>query len=208
MTSEDNSKRGTVYVLWNPSMPKHIKIGRTQGTSPDSVLKRIKQLSRTSVPMDFRCAYAAVVDDAREVEKGLHAVFEGYRTNPKREFFTNLPVPNAIAALKLTRGLEVTPTGDEEKQEEPVKAAKKPRFSFKMLDIPQGAKLKLFNDADKTCTVVDDRNVEYEGKITALSPLTRDLLGWSHTPAGPDYWVYENETLNDRRKRLESEDSG
>ncbi len=74
------------------------------------------------------------------------------------------------------------------------------------MNIPQGAKLTFLHDENITCTVEGDRQVNYQGKITALSPLAQELLGWSTMPSGFSYWVYEGETLNERRWRLESEE--
>ena len=60
-------------------------------------------------------------------------------------------------------------------------------------------------------TVVDDKNVEFEGEVTSLSQSSLSLLNrdfgknWK-TVRGPDYWIYNNETLSERRLRLEDED--
>ncbi len=62
-----------------------------------------------------------------------------------------------------------------------------------------------------TVTVVDDRNVEFQGEITSLSQSSATLLnrdyGWNATSVtGPRYWVYQNETLSERRSRLENDE--
>ena len=71
------------------------------------------------------------------------------------------------------------------------------------------------NDPTKTCRVVDDRKVEYNGEITSLSALALMLLREDgKNPAcavnGNLYFTYAdeqhgNETLTDRRDRLEGE---
>ena len=91
-----------VYILTNPSMPGLVKIGRTTNLEA-----RIASLSSpSSVPEPFHIAYAAYVEDAAFVERGLHAAFSLHRM-PGREFF-RLPVANAIAALSLAEVAQVS----------------------------------------------------------------------------------------------------
>ena len=212
VTSEDNGKRGIVYVLTNESMPGHIKIGRTGGDSPRDVQERMRQLDMTGVPRPFDCVYAAVVADARTVEAQLHTVFAEQRIRPTREFFEGVEVRSARAALLLAGGDDVTPgvTVDTNEQGEvvPVKPPKRPPFRFSMVGIPIGTELVFLRDESTTCRVVDDRHVEYKGKQKSLSPLTQEILNAPRSPAGPDYWVYGGETLSERRRRLEDERLG
>ena len=43
-------------------------------------------------------------------------------------------------------------------------------------------------------------------KLTSLSSAATELLGYKHGVQGPAYWMYEGETLDERRKRLELEE--
>jgi len=85
---------------------------------------------------------------------------------------------------------------------------RRPVFRFSMVDIPVGAILHFIKDEAVTCTVVDDKRVEFEGSITSLSDPARTMLhrhGGKLTAAqGPLYWLFENETLTERRSRMES----
>ena len=47
--------------------------------------------------------------------------------------------------------------------------------------------------------------VDFNGEITSLSDAARKVLGVEWAAQGPIYWMYEGETLDDRRRRLESE---
>ena len=62
-----------------------------------------------------------------------------------------------------------------------------------------------------SCKVIDDKRVEFEGSITSLSNAARTMLhrhgGTLVAAQGPLYWIYENETLAERRLRMESEES-
>ena len=52
------------------------------------------------------------------------------------------------------------------------------------------------------CTVVDDHNVEYQGKIWSLSGLATMLMQSKWSVQGPRYFRYNGERLTDIRKRL------
>jgi len=45
--------------------------------------------------------------------------------------------------------------------------------------------------------------VEFNGKTTSLSDSARELLGVNYGVAGTDYWMYEGDTLDERRRRSE-----
>ena len=60
-----------VYILINDAMPGLVKIGLT-GTSLE---QRIRELDTTSVPLPFKCYYAAEVGDVPpDVEIGWSAL--------------------------------------------------------------------------------------------------------------------------------------
>ena len=209
-TTADNAKSGIVYILTNESMPGYLKIGYTQGSSEVDVTKRMSELHTTGVPLPFECVYAAVVADAQKIEKQLHTVFEKDRTSPRREFF-ECKVRSAKAALEIAGGRDVTPgkppEDDADGELVVVRPPKRPPLKFSMVDIDPGTELAFLRNESVTCTVADDQLVQYKDKTTALSPLTRDLLGYATTPAGGDYWLYDGETLNERRRRLENEEA-
>ena len=50
--------------------------------------------------------------------------------------------------------------------------------------------------------VVDDKHVEYDGRRRSLTALAKHLLGVKWAMAGPRYFKYNGEWLNDIRHRL------
>lgn len=83
------------------------------------------------------------------------------------------------------------------------KRTRSPNTRFGSLGVPVGSEL-FFNKNDQiSCIVLDDVNqVEYEGKAWAISSLAIHLLG-VQSANGYCYFVYEGETLWERRLRLE-----
>ena len=107
---------------------------------------------------------------------------------------------------------EITPDNDSEEANE-VKSyiERRPPFRFSLAKIPVGAVLQFVDDDNVTCKVIDDRSVEFQGAQTSLSAAAVELLRTSRAGRkssqvqGPIYWLYEGETLEERRQRVEAE---
>lgn len=197
-----------IYIIVNEAMSGYVKIGKTS----TSLEQRIRELSSsTSIPYPFTCFYACTVKDASFVERKLHDAFDNNRVNPRREFFQIAP-ERVVAALKLAEIENITPKTDiVESQEDQrslnqVRAEIRARFNFKMVDIPIGAELIFSRDENIKAKVIDKRHVEYNGKTISLSEAAKQALNVGYLVQGPAYWIYEGETLDDRRRRLESEE--
>ena len=197
-----------VYVLSNPAMPGYIKIGKT-----DNLKERLRNLDRTSTPLPFQCEYAAEVNDADKVEKILHDIFVDKRVRSNREFFEVDP-QQIIRALDLQEHKDVTPKEDIFETEEDKKAVIKKneirsRFNFEMVKIKPGTELYFSKDEEIKCIVVDKFQIEFEGTIQSLSQSAMILINrmgynWKQIQ-GTGYWMYSNETLYERRMRMEIE---
>lgn len=204
MNQEPVAGKHIVYVLVNEAMPGYVKIGKTS----TSLEQRIRELSgSTSVPLPFTCFYACTVKDMDFVEKQLHDGFDTSRVNPRREFFSIAP-ERVVAILKLVEIENITPRNDFVESKDDQQALNQARerrsvFNFKMVEIPIGAELVFSRDENAKAKVVDNRNIEFNGEITSLSASAQKLLGYSSPPAGTDYWMYQSETLDERRRRYE-----
>ena len=202
---------GYIYVLTNPTIPDLVKIGKTTNLE-----ERVRSLSSHSgIPVPFEVYYSCEVIDSDKVEKHLHDGFGDHRVNPKREFFRINP-ERVVSILKLVEIRDVTPLSDLVEDEEERTSLNRERsrrspFTFSSVSIPIGSVLHFVRDEEITVKVVDDKSVEYRGEVTSLSKLSLDILtehyGWNSTTiTGPRYWIYENETLSERRLRMESEE--
>lgn len=80
-------------------------------------------------------------------------------------------------------------------------------FRFSMCSIAVGEEIEFFCPGSdchgKMFKVADDRHVHYDGEIWALTPLVKYLLQVKWAPAGPRYFKYKGEWLNDIRHRYE-----
>ena len=205
--TKDKTMNEIIYVLINEAMPGYVKIGLTT----TSLEQRMRELSNsTSIPVPFSCFYACTVKDSKFVEKQLHDAFSDHRANPKREFFIISP-ERVVAALKLAKIEEVTPRGDIVENQDDQKALdnvreRRPIFNFEMVKIPVGSELSFVNDENIKVSVVDNKFISFNGEVTSLSKAAQKLLDYKYAPQGPLYWIYDGETLDQRKLRMENQE--
>ena len=219
---------GFIYVLTNPSFEEYVKIGYAT-----DVQKRLNELnSSTAVPFAFR-VYATYEVDSNLSDKKLHSILD--KLNPDlrsmeevdgkkrvREFYAMSPedaysILEAIAEINgyKDRLKKWKANAEEQKSEkmaeeirEHHKEKQKP-FEFSMCNIKPG-EIVVFhcrgNKWDGTeCTVVDNKTVSYDGKPWSLTGLARAFIAGGYHVAGPKYFKYKDEWLNDIRKRMSEE---
>ena len=197
-----------IYILTNEAMPGYVKIGKTN----NNLEQRVRELSAsTSVPLPFTVFYACTVKNSQFVEHQLHDAFDNNRVNPRREFFQIAP-ERVVAALKLAEIENLTPKKDFVESKEDQKALNtarkiRSRFNFEMVKIPVGAELYFSRDENIKAKVIDTHaanSIELNGKKTSLSHSAQKILGYQYGVAGTDYWMYDGETLDERRRRMDS----
>ena len=127
------------------------------------------------------------------VEKGC-----GYKPTPERiqRFLKALSTPPKPPELG---GEALHVSGNQH----PVRRRrKKPNLTFEMIDVPVGATLTFVEDPTIQCVVVDQVNhVNYYGQQYSLARLSANLKGYK-AAQGALYWLYEDETLQQRRHKL------
>lgn len=198
-----------VYLLTNPTMPDLVKIGRT--TDLESRLRSLS--THSGVPVPFECYFACEVVNSVKVEKALHDAFGDHRINPKREFFRLNP-ERAVAILELVAIKDAMPATEIAEDQVELEAlhreqSRRDVFRFSMVDIPVGATLTFSKDETITAHVADDKKINFEGQIMSTSAAAVKVLqrlgGTLNQAQGPLYWMYEGETLVERRIRLEAD---
>lgn len=215
--------KGYIYILTNPSFPQYVKIGYA-----DNLEKRLDQLNRSEcIPFAFR-VYAFYEVQSRLSDIKVHSIID--RLNPNlrsidnfkgqkrvREFYAMSPedayaLLEAIAEIngqsdKLKKvAMTVEEQAAEETAEE-VEAQHKERlspFTFSKCGIKPGESISWYDNPELEFIVADDKTVEYKGKTFTLSALAAILLGRESSAgvAGPRYFKYRGEWLNDIRQRL------
>lgn len=188
-------EQGIVYVLTNPCMPGIVKIGMTERKDIDA---RMKELYTTGVPLPFECKFACNVkkSECEKIEKALHKAFSPQRINANREFFRIMP-EQAIAILELFQHEDITAEisqeiendlTPEDKVAQEKSRIKRPPLHFLEMGLHEGDILIYKNDESITCSVVDQRHILYQGKVTTLTPITTELLGKAYSVQPTPYW--------------------
>lgn len=214
-------KTGVIYILTNPSFPEYVKIGYA-----DDINKRLSQLNRSEcIPFAFR-VYATYEVPSRLSDLKIHSIID--KLNPDlrsvesfngkkrvREFYAMSPedaysILEAIAEihgcgdkLKLIAMSEEEKTAEQTAQEIDTESSERlSNFSFTKCQIPVGATITYAYDESITCTVCGEKTVEYEGSTYSLTGLAKLLSGKKYAVAGPRFFKYKGEWLNDIRQRL------
>lgn len=192
-----------IYILTNQSMPEYIKIGFTHG----DVNERIKQLDRTGTPLPFEIYYAATVENAEKEEKWLHSIFADRRARDSREFFKMNPEYATLALKRIEINearIDSDLTPEQEKEVDEVKE-RRSRFHFAQYGIPVGSKLTYTRDSNVVAEVVEDDKIKIGDKVNSLSTFAMELLGYKRRPQGTLYFEFEDEILDDRRRRIDGD---
>lgn len=217
--------KGFIYILTNPSFPQYVKIGYAT-----DVKQRLDELNRSSaVPFAFR-VYATYEVDSELSDKKLHTILD--KLNPElrsmeeidgkkriREFYAMTPedayaILEAIAEIngykhRLKKWKATAAEQKDEAMAQEISQAHQERmapFTFSMCNIAVGEEIEFWRSATEPsgimCIVADDKHVEYDGQRWSLTALAKHLLGINGALAGPKYFKYKGEWLNDIRHRL------
>ena len=219
-------KQGVIYILTNPSFPQYVKIGYA-----DNVESRLKQLNNSEcIPFAFR-VYATYEVEERLTDLKLHALIDQLNPNLRsidnvggkrrvREFYAMSPeqaysILETIAILGGRKNrLKLWELSEEQRKDVELAAEIEDEhherlapFTFSKCNIPVGATITYINrgkaNSGIEVVVVDDKNVEYQGKKYSLSALASELSGSKWGVAGPRYFKYNGEWLNTIRARIE-----
>lgn len=212
---------GVIYILTNPSFSEYVKIGYA-----DDINRRLQQLNRSEcIPFAFR-VYATYEVSSRLSDLKLHSIIDKLNPNLRsvesfngkqrvREFYAMSPedayaILDAIAEmhgcgdkLKLIQPSAEEAAAEATAQEIDTESSERAaNFSFLKCQIPVGDYIEYYDDSAIKAKVIDDRNVEYNGETMSLTALAKLLSGKKYSIAGPKFFKYKGEWLNDIRHRL------
>ena len=216
---------GYIYILTNPSFPQYVKIGYA-----DDVKTRLMQLNRSEcTPFAFR-VYATYEVSARLTDMKIHDVIDKLNPNLRsidnvngkkrvREFYamSKEDAYSLLEAIAEINGLEKNlklweQTAEEKAAEETAEEIEEQSteraamFSFSMCNIAVGEQVEFCcpnNEHNgEMFSVVDNKHVTYNGETWSLTALAKHLMNTKWALAGPRYFKFKGEWLNDIRARL------
>lgn len=219
---------GFVYILKNPSFgDEWVKIGQTE-----NIETRVETLNRSeATPFAFRVYATYEVKDAQMVERQIHEIMDELHYDLRaretlngrdrvREFFhiSAERVYKFFEHIAVLRGdgdnLRRYPPNNEEMVEEEHAEILSYRqrasnTTFEKLGISPGTELIFLYDDAYSCQTYDEKNkIKYNDEIYSISAFARKIgsenFQWTGSSVnGFRYFTFEDETLWNRRKRLE-----
>ena len=201
-------ENGLVYILTNPSMPKHVKIGFTV-----NLKNRLRELDTTGVPTPFEPYFTVRTAKYKILEKVIHRELDkltNTRARVNREFFEIEPELARDLLLNISTliddaeiddfgNITVADTMNEDGSVKPMSS----RTTFSMLNIPVGTELEPITEKYPRVTTADDINlVRLEnGEEKAISRVAVDATG--HARNGFMCYRYNGQLLTDIRKKID-----
>ncbi|MCR5196189.1 MAG: GIY-YIG nuclease family protein [Pseudobutyrivibrio sp.] len=186
--------KGYIYIMTNPALKGMVKIGYAK----DVELRR-KQLSTTALPYEYE-VYATYETSGSLEDKKLHKLIDNLnaelRISKNREFYIltaedAYELLEAIAIISGTKKkLKKVKLSESKKQK-----TKRPCVNFSKCGIPIGAELVFIDDPSVVAIVESDRKVKYNGEITSLSAISKNLRGYS--VSGPACFTYNGKLVCD-----------
>lgn len=198
---------GYVYILTNPSFREDwVKIGKS--SRPVDV--RSKELDNTAVPLPFEIFATMKTVKYNEAEKLVHRYIERFtnlRIRNNREFF-NVKPEEALEIFKEVAMLlddaeicEVHKGGLKSLEVFPTKRKKghthRPAMNFYQMGMQKGDIIKWKDNPSIIASIYTDRKVLFDGKVIALSALTRDLRNANYYVVAGAYWTFNGRLLTE-----------
>lgn len=184
-------------------VPGLVKIGKTQ---TDTYTERMRYLEKHGYGnvTGLKQYFAIELEDYDEKERLLHEIFSKHRVEDSELFALEKELAQQLF-LALDGTVAYPENVDKEREFDEVTEKRKqgPLFNFYAKGLMSGDTIVFATDASIIATVVNDRDVEYDGEVSKLSPLTRRIFEQKGTKnksgayQGAAYWIYNGVKLKD-----------
>lgn len=218
MTKEVNElPKGCTYIMTNPCLQGMVKLGYAEDVEAER-----QQLSTEALPYAYEVYAVYEADRAMttRVYKLIDTLNPNLRISKDREFFRVSPeeaftLLKTVAAIcntqdkviKVAEAVKVDNIQPAAHQNCTVKRKRVNKRSepidFFKCGIPAGATLAFTEDPSVTVTVVDSHSVNYNGEMTRLSPLAKELKNAKYGVRGASFFTYNGERIDKLSKRTQ-----
>ena len=196
--------KGIIYLM-TTAVSGLIKIGQT-GT--DKYQERMRNLESNGYynVSGLKKYFAIEVQGYEEKEKLLKEIFKKHQVGTSELFALDCELVQELL-LAFDGNVIFPKVENKEKEFNKISEKRRESFDFEKVGIPIGAELSFLKDQNIKAKVIGNNlfnSIEINGEKTSLSASAKKFLGKSYIVQGPTYWIYEGETLDERRRRLES----
>ncbi len=195
--------KGIIYVM-TTAVSGLVKIGKTNSIASYKERMRFLEGNGYSNVSGLKRSFAIELEDYDDKEKLLHEVFGRSRVGEGELFSLDEELVRQL--LLSFDGMVIYPEHtDKEKEFDQVTESRKQSALFNFYDIglSDGDMVQFVADDSISAIVVGPRDVECDGQIWKLSPLTRKLFedkgqaNASGAYQGAAYWSYGGKKLKD-----------
>ncbi|MCL4448870.1 MAG: hypothetical protein M1483_02325 [Actinobacteria bacterium] len=204
-----STDEGIIYIMVT-TVTGLIKIGQTGLDKYENRMKYLENNGYCNVT-GLKRFFAISVDQYKEKEKLLYEIFSKSKVEDSELFALD---KDLVKQLLLSFAGTVVYPKDTNKEKEFEEVTTKIRkrgenVNFFRLGIKEGEEITFKNDNSIIATVVSKCEVEYNGEIKKLTPLTRDIiyqtmgkLNPSAKYRGPAHWMYKGKILTKMMKDI------
>jgi hypothetical protein len=194
--------KGIIYVM-TTAVTGLIKIGRTETRQFEERMRFLESNGYYNV-VGLKRYFAIEVEDYIDKEKLIHEIFNKHKVADSELFALDKEMVKQL--LLCFEGRVIYPKNvNQEKEFEEISKTRKQGelFSFYKKGLKNGDKISFIRDRNIVATVCGEREVEYNGQVWKLSPLTykifeeRGELNESGAYQGAAYFEYNGKKLKD-----------
>ena len=195
-------KKGIIYVM-TTAVIGLIKIGRTETRQFEARMRNLESNGYYNV-VGLKRYFAIEVEDYIDKENLIHEIFNKHKVADSELFALDQEIIQQL--LLCFEGKVIYPKNvNQEKEFKEISKTRKQGelFSFYKKGLKKGEKISFIKDKSIVATVCSEREVEYNGQVWKLSPLTYKILterGESNKNTayqGAAYFEYNGKKLKD-----------
>ena len=194
--------KGIVYIM-NTAVSGLIKIGKTGLQNYNERMRHLERNGYYNVS-GLKQFFAIELNDYADKEALLHEIFSKHRVDDSELFALDCELVKQL--LLAFDGQVVYPKNinKEHAFDDVVRLRKQGSlFSFYQKGLKNGDVIVFAQDKSISATVAGEREVEYDGEVYKLSPLTREIFqkkgkrNASGAYQGAAYWLFNGKKLKD-----------
>jgi T5orf172 domain. len=194
--------KGIIYVM-TTAVTGLIKIGRTETRQFEERMRFLESNGYYNV-VGLKRYFAIEVEDYIDKEKLIHEIFNKHKVAESELFALDQEIIQQLLLCFEGRVIYPKNVNQEKEFKEITKTRKQGElFSFYKKGLKNGDKISFIKDKNIVATVCGEREVEYDGQVWKLSPLTykifqeRGELNESGAYQGAAYFEYNGKKLKD-----------
>ncbi len=194
--------KGVIYIM-TTAVSGLIKIGKTGTKNYEERMRNLERNGYYNV-VGLKRFFAIELEDYDDKESLLHEIFSKHQVEDSELFALDCELVQQLLLAFDGKIIYPKNTNKEREFDEVTRLRKQGAlFSFYRKGMKNGDVITFVQDKTIEATVIGEREVEYNGEIYKLSPLTREIfqqrdqVNASGAYQGAAYWTFNGKKLKD-----------